>query len=130
MLSCCRLRDCVKVDMFLCVNSQPIIESSSGITVGCFQYNYSKLADHLAAAGLTPWNNYWAQVYDFSPVQAETHWKKAGRMFKVGDYLPLPSEPDLVTELAIGNIQTQLTSYLSHPLFLDSYIVCEDRSGV
>ena len=108
----CRLRDCVKVDMFLCVNSQPIIESSSGITVGCFQYSYSQLADHLAAAGLTPWNNYWSQVYDFSPVQAETHWKKAGRMFKVGDYLPLPSEADLVTELAIGNIQTQLTSYL------------------
>ena len=97
--------------MFLCVNSQPIIESSSGITVGCFQFSYNKLADHLAAAGLTPWNNYWSQVYDFSPVQTETHWKKAGRMFKVPDYLPLPSEPDLVTELAIGNIQTQSSLY-------------------
>ena len=57
-----RLRDCVKVDMFLCVNSQPIIEASSGVVVGCLQYSYHTLPAHMESAGVTPWNNYWSQV--------------------------------------------------------------------
>ena len=96
-----RLRDCLKIDMFLCVNSQPIIESSSGVTVGCYQYYYNSLEEHLESAGITAWNNYWYQVYDFSPVKGEQNWKKSGRMFKVEDYLPLPQEPDLVKEIGI-----------------------------
>ena len=55
------------------------------------------------SAGLTPWNNYWYQVYDFSPVKGEHNWKKSGRMFKVEDYLPLPHEEDLVKEIGISN---------------------------
>ena len=43
------------------------------------------------------------QVYDFTPVQGETNWKKAGRMFKVEDYLPLPSDIELIKELGINN---------------------------
>ena len=89
--------------MWLCVNSQPIIESSSGVTVGCFQYWYNDLADHMASASLTPWNNYWSQIYDFSPVQGEKNWKKAGRMFKVEDYLPLPEDVEVIKELGISN---------------------------
>ena len=113
-----RLRDCVKVDMFLCVNSQPIIEASSGVVVGCLQYSYHALPAHMESAGVTPWNNYWSQVstvntqhacmrwrifqvYDFTPVQGETNWKKAGRMFKVEDSLPLPSDIELIKELGI-----------------------------
>ena len=38
-------------------------------------------------------------------VKGQTNWKKAGRMFKVDDYLPLPADTELVTSLAIGNIQ-------------------------
>ena len=115
--------------MFLCVNSQPIIESSSSITVGCFQYSYSLLSNHLAAAGLTPWNNYWSQVYDFSPVQAESNWKKAGRMFKVSDYLPLPSDADLVTELALGNILTP-RYYFSFPVLNHLATCCRSLRSV
>ena len=33
----------------------------------------------------------------------ETNWKKAGRMFKVEDYLPLPSDIELIKELGINN---------------------------
>ena len=43
------------------------------------------------------------QVYDFTPVQGETNWKKAGRMFKVEDSLPLPSDIELIKELGINN---------------------------
>ena len=98
-----RLRDCLKIDMWLCVNSQPIIESSSGVTVGCFQYWYNDLPDHMASASLTPWNNYWSQIYDFSPVQGENNWRKAGRMFKVEDYLPLPEDMEVIKELGVSN---------------------------
>ena len=92
----------MKVDMFLCVNSQPIIESSSGVVVGCFQYYYNSLTHHMDSANVTPWNNFWSQVYDFTPVQGETNWKKAGRMFKVGDYLPPPADIDIIKELGVS----------------------------
>ena len=36
------------------------------------------------------------KVYDFSPVRGETNWKKAGRMFKVGDCL------DICTSITIS----------------------------
>ena len=66
------------------------------MVVGCAQYSYAGLPDQLEAAGLTPWTNYWSQVYDFSPVRGETNWKKAGRMFKVGDCL------DICTSITIS----------------------------
>ena len=47
-------------------------------------------------------------------VKGQTNWKKAGRMFKVDDYLPLPADTELVTSLAIGNIQ------ISEQLHFDS----------
>ena len=43
------------------------------------------------------------KVYDFSPVKGEKNWKKAGRMFKVEDYLPLPSDVDTIKELGATN---------------------------
>ena len=59
-------------------------------------------------------------MYDFSPVRGETNWKKAGRMFKVGDcidiyistlstipqvddYLTVPADVEMVKELGISH---------------------------
>ncbi|OPL20514.1 hypothetical protein AM593_06874, partial [Mytilus galloprovincialis] len=46
ILSCqqFRTRDCNKIDIFLCCNTQPIIEASSGMRFGCYQYFYPELA--------------------------------------------------------------------------------------
>lgn len=39
-----RTRDCKKMDFFLCCATQPVIESSSGMKFGCYQYYYRELA--------------------------------------------------------------------------------------
>ena len=38
-----RTRDCKKMDTFLHCASQPIIEASTGMKFGCYQYSYSEL---------------------------------------------------------------------------------------
>lgn len=42
-----RTRDCKRLDIFLCCNTQPIIESSSGMKFACFQYYYPELEGEL-----------------------------------------------------------------------------------
>ena len=57
------------------------------MVAGCYQSNYHGLQHHLDSAGLDPWNNHWAEVYDFTPTPGEQHWRLAGRLFRVEDYL-------------------------------------------
>lgn len=68
---CCqqfRSRDCKRVDTFLHCNTQPIIESSTGMKFACLQFNYLQLATQVRAAGISLYNNEWNNIYDFSPV--------------------------------------------------------------
>jgi protein XRP2 len=46
-----RTRDCGKVDVFLCCNTQPIIEASSGMKFACYQYHYPELKSKLNSSG-------------------------------------------------------------------------------
>ncbi|XP_063726228.1 protein XRP2-like [Symsagittifera roscoffensis] len=62
-----RMRDCSKVNVLLHCTSQPIIESSSKIKFACFQFYYEALQDQLQSASLSPYLNYWSNIYDFSP---------------------------------------------------------------
>ena len=45
MLSCqqFRTRDCQRIDVFLSCVSQPIIEASTGMKFGCYQFSYPEL---------------------------------------------------------------------------------------
>ena len=44
----CRTRDCTGLDMLLyCSAGQPVVESSSGIRLGCFAFNYFSLRSAL-----------------------------------------------------------------------------------
>ena len=90
-----RTRDCKNLDTFLCVNTQPIIESSTRVRFGCFQYWYSDLEGQMKKAEVTPWNNNWWNVHDFSPVEGGKNWSKLGQMFKVHDFLPLPEDASI-----------------------------------
>ena len=85
-----RTRDCTNLDTFLCVNTQPIIESSTRLRFGCFQYWYSDLDNQMRKAEVTPWNNHWWNIHDFSPVEGGKNWSRLGQMFKIHDFLPLP----------------------------------------
>jgi len=70
-----RLRDCVGCDLMVAVCAgQPVIESSRGIRFACFKYSYFSLRAQFAAALLSPWNNEWSNVHDFTHSDSETHW--------------------------------------------------------
>ena len=57
----------------------------------CFQFDYPSLKSQFAAAGLSPYNNLWWHVHDFTPVEGARNWSLLGEMYKVHDFLPLPS---------------------------------------
>uniref|UniRef100_A0A8D2BWJ5 Protein XRP2 n=1 Tax=Sus scrofa TaxID=9823 RepID=A0A8D2BWJ5_PIG len=66
-----RVRDCRKLEVFLCCATQPIIESSAHIKFGCFQWYYPELAFQFKDAGLSIFNNTWSNIHDFTPVSGE-----------------------------------------------------------
>lgn len=72
-----RCRDCDDCNLLLLCRTRPIIESSSGMAFGCFDAPYAGLAAQMAAAGLSPFHNFWSNVFDFTPAAA-TAWT-AGR---------------------------------------------------
>lgn len=68
-----RLRNCNHVQLSLLCATEPIIESSNDINIGCFGITYFSLAQHMTAAKLSIWNNKWSEVYDFTPSSAGNH---------------------------------------------------------
>ncbi|XP_017335897.1 protein XRP2 [Ictalurus punctatus] len=85
-----RTRDCKKMDVFLCCATQPIVESSTGMKFGCFQYYYPELAFHFKDAGLSIFNNNWSNIHDFTPVSGETNWSLLAEDAAVSEHVPLP----------------------------------------
>jgi protein XRP2 len=65
-----RTRDCVDVDSRLLVATKPIIETSSNMRFGCFDFHYHALGAQLKASGMTPYSNFWSHVFNFNQ---ETH---------------------------------------------------------
>lgn len=90
-----RTRDCRKIEVFLCCTTQPIIESSTGMKFGCFQYYYPELALQLKDAGLSIFNNTWSNIHDFTPVSGENNWGLLAEDALVQDYVPLPTTEEL-----------------------------------
>lgn len=85
-----RTRDCKKMDVFLCCATQPIIESSTGMKFGCFQYYYPELAFHFKDAGLSIFNNNWSNIHDFTPVSEQNNWSLLPEASSVLDFVPAP----------------------------------------
>ncbi|KAL5007276.1 hypothetical protein ScPMuIL_016082 [Solemya velum] len=89
-----RTRDCSQIDIFLCCGTQPIIESSSGMRFGCFQYFYPQLAGQFEMASLSVYNNSWSTIHDFTQDPTETHFSLLPQDAKCDAYVPIPtSEP-------------------------------------
>lgn len=89
-----RCRDLTATDLMLYTQTRPVIESSSGLRIGCLRFGYFSLAGacardaatatpdalvtracaaQLEAAGLNPWLNPWDVVHDFSATD-QRHW--------------------------------------------------------
>ena len=79
-----RTRDCVDLRLHAFVLTQPIIESSTAVSVGCFAGHYAALDEQFAAAGLSVWNSVWWDLYDFND--------KTGRNYTLMSKVLLPSK--------------------------------------
>jgi len=66
-----RTRECDNVEFNILSQTSPSIESSTNLRFSCWGLNYFSLNAHLKAAGLDPWENKWAQIYDFTPSNSE-----------------------------------------------------------
>ena len=70
-----RLRNVAGSDIALHCRTRPIIESSSGVRFACWATAHAALPAQLAAAGLSPFHNFWSRVYDFTPSgEGRSHW--------------------------------------------------------
>lgn len=94
-----RLRDCENLDMLLYIGAgQPSIESSKNIRIGCFQFSYFSLREQFQAANLSPWNNGWSNVHDFTEKAGETHWDYLPEGTTAADLLPNINVPGITEE--------------------------------
>mmetsp|Transcript_23141 Transcript_23141/g.55372 ORF Transcript_23141/g.55372 Transcript_23141/m.55372 type:complete len:350 (+) Transcript_23141:177-1226(+) len=62
-----RTRGCHNCEISLHCSTQPSIESSSEISLGCYDLPYKGLKDQLDAAQMSFFQNHWSYVYDFTP---------------------------------------------------------------
>lgn len=106
-----RTRDCHDCQLLLHCSTQPIIESSSGLQLGCYAYHYPELRAQFEAARLPCWTNRWSDVHDFTPPEhggggggADRHWAWLPRMRTAPQQLvpPIAPPPPVVAAAACG----------------------------
>lgn len=69
-----RSRDCHQCRCALFCTTEPIIETSTDIRFGCFDFSYFTLRQQMIRAKLTLWNNKWWQVHDFNKNVDRPNW--------------------------------------------------------
>ena len=68
------------------------------IKFSCFQYNYPQLESQFTSANLSPYNNLWSEVHDFSADSTDKkNFQYLQEFYKVSDFLPKCSNNDLDT---------------------------------
>ena len=68
------------------------------IKFSCFQYNYPQLESQFTSANLSPYNNLWSEVHDFSADSSDKrNFQYLQEFYKVSDFLPKCSNNDLDT---------------------------------
>jgi hypothetical protein len=66
------MRDCRNLKLMLYSHTDPVIEASSDIKFYPLQhYHYPEMMAQMTEAQLSPWNNKWSDVYDFTPSQTK-----------------------------------------------------------
>lgn len=69
-----RTRECDNMNFGLYCSTRPIIETSTNMLFGCFEFFYFSLKEQMNRAHLVPWNNKWSCIHDFSPNKACPNW--------------------------------------------------------
>ena len=65
-----RCRDCKDIDTHLHVTTRPIIETSTNMRFGCWDFHYEGLEAQMRSAGISEWQNFWSHIYNFNPDDA------------------------------------------------------------
>ncbi|XP_066936725.1 protein XRP2-like [Clytia hemisphaerica] len=89
-----RSRDCQKIETFLYCQTQPIIESSTGMKFACFQYYYPELEEQFKLAGLSVYNNTWSTIHDFTPVEQSENWSLIPQSVTLEQHVPRPTSEE------------------------------------
>lgn len=62
-----RTREIERGSLLLFCTTEPVIEMTKGLKIGCFSFNYFSLPSQFEAARLSVWDNRWSEVFDFTP---------------------------------------------------------------
>ena len=62
-----RMRDCRDIDMRLFCGTAPVIEKTRRLRLACWEGGWFEFERQLEVCALSPFQNRWAQVHDFTP---------------------------------------------------------------
>ena len=89
-----RCRDCKNIDTYLHVTTRPIIETSTNMRFGCWDFHYEGLKEQMDKAGISVYQNFWSHIYNFNPDSATWSLLPAEDT-SAGVLDPLPDFPEL-----------------------------------
>jgi protein XRP2 len=106
-----RSRDCKNIDTYLHVTTRPIIETSSNMRFGCWDFHYAQLKKQMEEAGISAYQNFWSHIYNFNPDSATWSLLPPGAAHtSLAALEPLPEFPEL------GGVAEALEGGASPPL--------------
>jgi len=97
-----RTRECKRCTFFLYSSTEPIIELSRGLQIGCYNYYYDKLREDMNESRLKLWNNKWSEVYDFTPPQGVSNSDGGGNWTALDMTVPVVFEEEI--DVAIHDV--------------------------
>jgi len=106
-----RTRDCRDIYVYLSCESQPIIESSHNIKFACLTLNYDKLSEQYKSAGISPWNNNWGNIHDYTTIPDGKNFSLLDKNENVFQHLPIPTDPSCSYLNIKDDIDTSITPY-------------------
>ncbi|CAF0953293.1 unnamed protein product [Adineta ricciae] len=112
-----RTRDCRDLHVYLTCASQPIIESSHNIKFGCLTLNYQHLSEQYIAAGISPWNNTWGNIHDFTSIPDSKNYTLLDQNENVFKHIPIPTDPSCSHLNINDSIETSFTPFTYGELY-------------
>lgn len=112
-----RTRDCHDINVFLSCISQPIIESSHNIKFACLTLNYEQLSSQYQAGGISPWNNNWGNIHDFTKIPDTTNFSLLDENENLLKYLQIPNDPSISHLNITDDRDSSFTPYSYGELF-------------